>query len=246
MSKADTSNDETTTESTDFVEEARDPDSWYETAKWKNKDATLLWRQSTESLKEAGRIKEMGDDEREWMDRVDAYISLSGSALLLSAIALENALKGYLISEYPEEVRIKLTLKGDGTPEGARISQIGEDSNRKGVHHDLTSLCKSANLFGVQDNPIVENGDQHETFQDALDFLTHTARWAGKYPTPLKQKEKEKWDSILKDLQDHYPEQELHTIRFRRTSFLVAHDLVGHITPGEPESTDERKRGRFE
>jgi len=226
----------------DFIDYAQDPKSWYSVAQRKVSDARLLYVEATSLLETDQDSNDLEDDQA-----IEAFLSLTQSSLFLAAIALENALRGVLLSDYPDQVTIELTLDGNGNPEGAEISRIG-DSMGGGVTHDLNSLARDANLFGVGENPILQDKSEMEMFENALDYLTHTLQWSGRYPVPLTHEQDQKWKDILSPLAREEPgKTEVHGVMsFRRTCFLAAYDLVDHITPGEAEPETDRRRGVFD
>lgn len=233
---------ETPEEAADVVERAQSAEAWYTVAESKIKDATLLWIEASKMFDDAAAKHEEGERDA-GIHFTRGYLSLSDSALLLAGISLENALKGVLVSEYPEQININLSLDGDGNLREARISRIGESGS--GLSHDLDSLCRSANLFSLERNPILDSPEQMDLFKDVLEYLTHTIRWAGKYPTPLDQDQWDDWEQVM----DAYPIDEEASVppyfRFRRTCFLLSHDLVDYIIPGDQIPKDERDRGPF-
>jgi hypothetical protein len=171
----------------DFIEAASDPERWFERAEGQRRNARLLtdemwgrFREVVEKLNDLTKQPNIDDERLEYLTK--RLGSLMSGARLFSALALENALKGHLISEKPDEVEIQVTVNGDGEAETAKLKKIGGDS----IDHDLHSLSEKAGLFNPEKNPVVEERSELERFKGELQELTHAIEWASRYPVPLR------------------------------------------------------------
>ncbi|MBN1392084.1 MAG: hypothetical protein JW947_04695 [Sedimentisphaerales bacterium] len=129
---------------------AQSPEAWRRTAIGLKRSADIIWEQwfGVFSRLEGGQkakctTQELGD----------LYLLLP-SFLLLSGLAIENALKGLLISKEPSIVESKIKWK------------VGLGG------HDLGDLFKRSGFIPTSDE------------QEFLNALTQAILWTGRYPVP--------------------------------------------------------------
>ena len=129
---------------------AQSPEAWRLTAIGLKRSADIIWKQwfGIFSRLEGGQIAKATPQEVG-----DVYLLLP-SFLLLSGLAIENVLKGLLISKEPSVVETKIRWK------------VGLGG------HDLGELFKS--------NGFIPTSDE----QEFLDALTQAVLWSGRYPVP--------------------------------------------------------------
>ncbi|HUW62154.1 MAG TPA: hypothetical protein VMZ06_14220 [Candidatus Bathyarchaeia archaeon] len=129
---------------------AKLPEAWRTTAIGLKRSADIIWEKwfAIFSRLEGGKTAKATPQEVG-----DVYLLLP-SFLLLAGLALENALKGLLISNDPSIVDFK--VKWD----------IGSGG------HDLGTLIKSIGLSPTSDE------------KEFLDALTQAVLWSGRYPVP--------------------------------------------------------------
>ena len=130
---------------------AKSPDAWRRTAIGLKRSADIIWGQWFEIFsrldggsKATVTPQEIGD------------LALLPTFLLLSGLAIENALKGLLIAKDKEIVDsvVKWKIKSGG--------------------HDLCELYKQTDLSFTTDQ------------KELLDAMTQAVLWAGRYPVPKK------------------------------------------------------------
>jgi hypothetical protein len=134
----------------DKIPLAQSPEAWRQTAIGLKRSADIIWKQwfGIFSRLEGGKTAKATPQEV-----CDIYLLLP-SFLLLSGLAIENALKGLLVSKDPSVVESKIQWK------------VGSGG------HDLGELFKRNGFFPTS--------DEHEF----LDALTQAVLWAGRYPVP--------------------------------------------------------------
>ena len=91
---------------------------------------------------------------------------MDGVATLLYGLAMENILKAVLLKEGIAKVK----------PDGCVAWNVNGAKE-----HDLVSICRSAKLLTLNPNQ-----------EKLLERMSAFVHWAGKYPTPLELKNKEK------------------------------------------------------
>jgi len=134
----------------DKIPLAQSPEAWRRTAIGLKRSADIIWKRwfGIFIRLEGGQIAKVTPQEGG-----DVYLLLP-SFLLLSGLAIENALKGLLISKEPSIAESKIRWK------------VGLGG------HDLGTLFKS--------NGFIPTSDE----QEFLDALTQAVLWAGRYPVP--------------------------------------------------------------
>lgn len=134
----------------DKIPLAQSPEAWRRTAIGLKRSADIIWKQwfGIFSRLEGGQTAKATRQEVG-----DIYLLLP-SFLLLSGLAIENALKGLPVSKEPSIVESKIQWK------------VGSGG------HDLGELFKSNGFLPTSDE------------QEFLDALTQAVLWAGRYPVP--------------------------------------------------------------
>ncbi len=129
---------------------AQSPEAWRRTAIGLKRSADIIWKQWFGIFSRLGG----GKTAKATPQEVGDVYFLLPSFLLLSGLAIENALKGLLISKEPSIVDSKIKWE---------VSLGG---------HDLGGLFKSNGFLPTDDE------------QEFLDALTQAVLWAGRYPVP--------------------------------------------------------------
>jgi hypothetical protein len=180
----------------EFIDSVTGPDKWYlkASALIRSAKAVMLDLEEDDAWEAITVVSETAralssdsesDPSKEAISRAFQNRAQIETATLLFGLALENALKGKLIGEQPEDVRVSVTLDGNNNPVDARFREIGGSQ----IDHDLTSLANGAGVFGHTD--LVPEEYTHEELTKILDFLGHIVRWGGRYPEPLKYEDRE-------------------------------------------------------
>lgn len=179
----------------DFGESITHPVSWYIQAAGLLGDARLLISESNPGQIAERARKEKNEDPQQAPEnsfRRLRDVSLVKRGALLSGFALENALKGKILEDKPEEVKLKVEVDGTGTPTDAEFREIGGS----GVDHDLVSLAHAAGMFEPENNPLLPEVYDSDEMTEILNHIKHLVRWEGRYPEPLKYEERESLEEI--------------------------------------------------
>ena len=94
-------------------------------------------------------------------------------AMMLFGLALEAALKGILIANKSDKIRVALETDGGGDIQSVAIRTIGDSGNG----HDLVALAKNAGVVSLNDSCDL-NEKKH------LRELSEYVSWRGRYPVP--------------------------------------------------------------
>lgn len=207
----------------EFIERARDPNSWFYMADGLLRDHGTLLDRSMELRSAVFEEEYSSSEEKNLLSRGAA--SSQNSAAYLVAMALENALKGHLLLEKPEAFQI--TLKRDAAGEPKEVEFRGEEGRK--LTHNLTHLCKRAGLFNEDKNPVL--GEEilgkemdRERFENILTHLEHMISWGGRYPVPHDLSTFQEWEEVMP------PGTEEH-LKMMDETHNVAAILVDHLLP---------------
>ena len=121
--------------SAELFEMAKDPKAWFDEARRLQQDSKVLSERAEELLEELSKVDETAEGDLKKAERLG---SLMRTSLFLSGLSLENALKGYLIRERPQESKIQVTVDGNGMLMEAELKKIA--GSRPG--HDLKYLAE--------------------------------------------------------------------------------------------------------
>jgi hypothetical protein len=169
----------------DYVDLAKDPSSWFRKADDLLKDHNVLWEKGEEVMNQIAEAPPSSAKGK--LSRRLASIMLSSELLL--ALSLENALKGHLLSEKPQEVEMRITVDGEGDFKEARLTSIAESN----PDHDLSGLAHEMGVFAQKNNSLLDDPPDPERLETVLEHLTHVIRWVGRYPVPLDSEEHREW-----------------------------------------------------
>lgn len=111
----------------EFIERARNPDSWFYMADGLLRDHAILAQRSDELLHAVLSEEYSSEEKKNLLSRGAA--STNNSASYLLAMSLENALKGHLLLEQPEEFQITLKRDAQGNSEGSSSEGKEEKSS---------------------------------------------------------------------------------------------------------------------
>lgn len=199
-----------------YIEDITSAARWYVEAEGLLKNGRLLFDHSFEKLKSIASEDASGDRKHGLAWRA---ASLQKNALLLTGLALENALKGTLIDEKPEEMRVTLTVDGSGDYKNVQLDKIGQSN----VDHDLRTLASAAGMFDSDRNPLLPDRYNDSELKDILNHLTHSIRWRGRYPQPLDFEER-------RELEDEVI-PEAGGFDFIQNTHSAATEMATHLIP---------------
>lgn len=97
---------------------------------------------------------------------------------MLYGLAVETALKAYLIEHFPDKVEIAVVADGTGRATKASIRQIGAHPKDG---HNLYKLAVAAEIL-TADN---FDGLQIKVLHGLLRHLAQMVQWQSRYPVPL-------------------------------------------------------------
>ncbi|WOB06928.1 hypothetical protein [Piscinibacter gummiphilus] len=163
---------------THFVEKSTDPEAWRKHSRALRRSADVLWDDFVELVARAvaiGKTKSVQPD-------FSAAIESIEIAKLLYGLALETALKAWLIEKTPEKVEIRLTMKGDGSPTQAELKSFGLPSNQG---HNIFGLAEAAGVFGKPFASVIKTDGDRAAVKNICRDLGEVVVWRGRYPVPM-------------------------------------------------------------
>lgn len=160
-----------------LLETAKDPRNWYSKSAALRRSADALWEAFFACTLDAAT--EIDESDSRWSEAM-GYLD---SAQLLYGLALETALKGYILEERPGDITFKIEADGTGKVRDVQVTQFGVSV---GQGHDLEKLAGLVGLLDRTENPVFNHESDVHALQGILRFLTETIVWSGRYPVPLR------------------------------------------------------------
>ena len=161
-----------------FIERSRDPARWRKHARNLRDSAEYLWIRYTVMLTtEVKRARES-----QTAPDFELVIDALETAKLVYGLALETALKAWIIERHPEKIEIRVVMDGAGETKQAELRAIGVPASQG---HNLLSLGEAAGIFeGEFQNRLTTELDQ-STLKNICRDLSDVVQWRGRYPVPL-------------------------------------------------------------
>ena len=166
-----------------FLEKSRSPGAWRKHSRALRRSANVLYDDFEavliESVKEA---KALGQNVNH-----ESAIEAIETAKLLYGLALETALKAWIIEHKPSQIEIKITIDGSGEAKHAELKSFGVNGNQG---HNLSALADVAGIFeGSAFAHILKTKSDHEVFRAIFRDLGEVVVWRGRYPVPMASSE---------------------------------------------------------
>jgi hypothetical protein len=162
-----------------FIEKSRSPQAWRKHSRALRRSANVLYDDFVavlaESIKEAKTLGEIADHDR--------AIEAIETAKLLYGLALETALKAWIIEHKPSQIEIRITIDGSGEAKHAELKSFGVNGNQG---HNLYALADVAGIFeGVTFAHVLKTESDRDVFRAICKDLGQVVVWRGRYPVPM-------------------------------------------------------------
>ncbi|MDP8568961.1 hypothetical protein [Methylophilus aquaticus] len=162
-----------------FLEKSRSPQAWRKHSRALRRSANVLYDDFvavlTESIKEAKALGVDTDHER--------AIEAIETAKLLYGLALETALKAWIIEHTPGQIEIKITIDGSGEAKHAELKSFGVNGNQG---HNLSALADVAGIFDEGTfGHVLKTDSDRDVFRAICRDLGQVVVWRGRYPVPM-------------------------------------------------------------
>lgn len=166
-----------------FLKKSRSPSVWRKHSRALRRSANVLYDDFEavliESIKEAKARGQSNDLER----ALEAF----EIAKLLYGMALETALKAWIIEHKPNQIEIKITIDGSGEAKHAELKSFGVNGNQG---HNLSALADVAGIFDKGSFAhILKTESDCEAFRAICRDLGQVVVWRGRYPVPMASSE---------------------------------------------------------
>ena len=162
----------------DFIELSKDPNQWRKHSRALRRSALTLWLEFERTLlTEVGLASEKNRD-----PDLDEALELFENTKLLYGLALETALKGYIIKVDPDSLEIRVTMNGRGEPLHAELRNVGVPTSQG---HNLLALAEKAGIFGPTFEHVLKFESDRAVMRSICKDLGEVVLWRGRYPVPL-------------------------------------------------------------
>jgi hypothetical protein len=163
---------------TDFIDRSRDSARWRRHARTLRASADLLWENFSTLLSESiQRARDTGSD----LDLESAEDALQTTKLLYG-LALETALKAWIIDHQPEKVEIRVVMDGSGEPKHAELRALGVPTSSG---HNILALAEAAGIFDDDFQHLLSTQPEANVLKNLCRELSDVVLWRGRYPVPL-------------------------------------------------------------
>jgi hypothetical protein len=163
---------------TQFLEKSRDPNQWRKHSLSLRRSAEVLWEDFAAILVDG--IKQDATEGK--TQDFSAAIEALETTKLLYGLALETALKAWIVEKHPEKIEIRVTLDGTGEASHAELRAVGV-SNSNG--HNLLALAEAAGVFGPTFQKVLKTTEDKAVIRNICRDLGEVVIWRGRYPVPL-------------------------------------------------------------
>jgi len=161
-----------------FIERSKDVEAWRKHARALRRSAQILWQEFERSLLFAVQAGSSKGTE----PNLDEALETFETTKLLYGLALETALKAWIIEHKPSEIEIKVTMDGNGEAKQAELKNIGVPSSQG---HNLLALAEVAGLFTSTFASTLITDSDRDTMRSICRDLGEVVVWRGRYPVPL-------------------------------------------------------------
>lgn len=162
-----------------FIEKSRSPHAWRKHSRALRGSANVLYDDFVTVLAESVKgAKTLGED-----PNLDRAIEAVETAKLLYGLALETALKAWIIEHKPSQIEIRITIDGSGEAKHAELKNFGVNGNQG---HNLSALADVAGIFeGGTFAHVLKTESDRDAFRAICKDLGQVVVWRGRYPVPM-------------------------------------------------------------
>jgi hypothetical protein len=162
-----------------FIEKSLSPEAWRKHSRALRRSANVLWEDFITELADSLKHSKI---QRQDIDIESAIESLE-VAKLLYGLALETALKAWIIEHKPGQIEIKITIDGSGEAKHSELKSFGVNGNQG---HNVLALADVAGLFDRDTfSTILQTDSDREVFRAICRDLGQVVVWRGRYPVPM-------------------------------------------------------------
>lgn len=172
----------------EFLKTTRDPLAWRRHALALRRSADALWTEF--SLDLTGTAIE-DDDSRRRIPDLDRAMESLETAKLLYGLALETALKAWIVERHPEKIEFRVSVDGAGTATSAELRTLGVPTSGG---HNILALAEAVGLFRVEFSDILKFDSDRSVMRNICRDLSEVVIWRGRYPIPLASGERQRLD----------------------------------------------------
>ncbi|WP_321955828.1 hypothetical protein [Paraburkholderia bannensis] len=162
----------------DFLRESRDPNAWRKHARALRRSGDVIWDEFQRELLEAIDESRNRGVELE----LEAVAEIFETSKLLYGLALETALKGWIVEHYPSKIEVRVAMDGTGQATQAELRTVGVPISSG---HNLLALAEAADLFGERFQTILVTDHDRRAMRNICRELGEVVLWRGRYPVPL-------------------------------------------------------------
>jgi hypothetical protein len=163
---------------TEFVEKSTDPTAWRKHSRALRHSADVLWDDFVDLVAQAASQAKSESARPNFESAIEAI----ETAKLLYGLALETALKAWLIEHSPEKIEIRITMSGDGSPRHAELKSFGIPPNQG---HNILALAEAAGVFGQRFSHVLKTESDGAALKNICRDLGEVVVWRGRYPVPM-------------------------------------------------------------
>lgn len=163
----------------EFLEHTKRPEAWRKHARGLRRSAEVLWDEF--SLLLVGAVVG-GTDVRRGEPNIELAIEALETTKLLYGLALETALKAWIVEHHPEKIEIRVSVDGTGNATSAELRSVGVPTSSG---HNIVALAEVVGLFGERFVSVLPTELDRRTMRNICRDLGEVVLWRGKYPIPL-------------------------------------------------------------
>jgi hypothetical protein len=178
----------------EFLETFKDHVAWRGQSAALRRSAEVLWDEFFRTVLTAAK-KAKGENSTFLFPQQAE--DLFQSSQLLYGLALETALKAWIIETKPSEIELRVTMDGAGQAVHAELRALGVPA---GQGHNLLSLAEVAGLFSTEFESAVKTPFDAAAMRNICRYLSEMVQWRGRYPVPLASFEPIKLDPDVPQL----------------------------------------------
>ena len=165
-------------QASEFLLKSKDPAAWRMHARALRRSALALWQEFERTLLAAIRSGATNKCEPDLTESDEIFASTK----LLYGLALETALKAWIIESDPDSIEVKVTMNGRGEAIHAELRSLGVATTQG---HNLIALAEKAGLFGRTFDDVVKTDEDRNALRNICRHLGEIVIWRGRYPVPL-------------------------------------------------------------
>ncbi|MGL4603839.1 MAG: hypothetical protein ACRCU9_06820 [Iodobacter sp.] len=162
-----------------FIEKSRNSQAWRKHSSALRRSADVLYEDFISILAESIKAAKAIDEDT----NIETALEAIETAKLLYGLALETALKAWIIEHKPSQIEIKITIDGSGEAKHAELKSFGVNGNQG---HNLSALADVAGIFeGTTFAHVLKTDSDRNIFRAICRDLGQVVIWRGRYPVPM-------------------------------------------------------------